>query len=59
VEKEACEWQFIISKLWSIESLQRLFCRLILLVSVVAVVSESVVGVEGVGGMLKEPVDSR
>lgn len=47
VEKEVLESNFIICILSSRGSLQREFCRLI--VSVVAVVSESLVGVVGVG----------
>lgn len=43
------ELNFIISILSSRGSLQRLLCRLILLVSVVALVSEPLVGVVGVG----------
>jgi hypothetical protein len=43
------ELNFSISILWSRGSLQRLLCRLILLVSVVAFVREPLVGVVGVG----------
>jgi hypothetical protein len=43
------ELKFSISILWSRGSLQRLLCRLILLVSVVAFVREPLVGVVGVG----------
>ena len=54
MEKELFELNFIILS----RPLQRLFCRLKSLVSVVAVVSESDVGVEGIC-RLKELVDSR
>lgn len=48
-KKDVFELNFSISILSSSGSLQRLFCRLILLVIVVALVSEPLVGVVGVG----------